>query len=87
MEFLLNVYKNIEKFNLIIEQDMILHDGVLKGVLYCRGENLSKIILIKINKEEKYLYLYFEIYKDWLIFFREKLNKKKEILNNLVQNL
>ncbi|MBZ7951077.1 motility associated factor glycosyltransferase family protein [Campylobacter sp. LH-2024] len=87
LEFLVKFYENIENFNSLIEQNLILHDGNLKNVLYCRGENLSKIILTKISEEEKYLSLYFVIYKDWLIFFREKLNEKKEILNNLVQNL
>lgn len=82
LEFLLNVYKNIENFNLSLEQNFIFRDGVLKGVFYIRGELLSNIIKKKQN--ENFYLLVFEVYKDWLALLIEKLNIRKESLQKII---
>ncbi|ENQ0328507.1 motility associated factor glycosyltransferase family protein [Campylobacter jejuni] len=83
LEFLLNVYKSIEKFNSFIDSNSTLYDGILKGVLFYRGFKLSEIILQKIKEEEKYLFLVIKAYKDWLLLFIDKLNIRKQSLEKL----
>ncbi|TEX97839.1 motility associated factor glycosyltransferase family protein [Campylobacter sp. US53] len=83
LEFLLNVYKSIEKFNSFIDSNSTLYDGILKGVLFYRGFKLSEIILQKIKEEEKYYFLAIKSYKDWLLLFIEKLNIRKQSLEKL----
>ncbi|EGK1211092.1 6-hydroxymethylpterin diphosphokinase MptE-like protein [Campylobacter jejuni] len=83
LEFLLNVYKSIEKFNSFIDSNSTLYDGILKGVLFYRGFKLSEIILQKIKEEEKYYFLVIKAYKDWLLLFIDKLNIRKQSLEKL----
>lgn len=83
LEFLLNVYKSIEKFNSFIDSNSTLSDGILKGVLFYRGFKLSEIILQKIKEEEKYYFLVIKAYKDWLLLFIDKLNIRKQSLEKL----
>lgn len=83
LEFLLNVYKNIEEFNFYLEENSVCIDGILKGVLFYRGFKISEIILQKIKEEKKYLFLIIKAYRDWLFLFIEKLNIKKQSLEKL----
>ncbi|EAI8345072.1 DUF115 domain-containing protein, partial [Campylobacter jejuni] len=76
-------YKNIQFFNSFLENSFIFNDGVLKGIFFKRGFELSKIIIQKIQKEENYLYLIVKVYKDWLILLIEKLNIRKQSLEKL----
>lgn len=55
LEFLINVYKNIENFNSFLEEKSVFCDGIFKGVFFNRGFKLSKIISQKIQ-EEKNIY-------------------------------
>ncbi|MFX3654453.1 motility associated factor glycosyltransferase family protein [Campylobacter sp. LH-2024] len=83
LEFLLNVYKNIENFDFFLKNSS-LNNGNLKGVLFLRGFELSKIIALKIKEEEKYLLLVIKIYKNWLVLLIEKLNIQKESLEKII---
>ncbi|MFY4734685.1 motility associated factor glycosyltransferase family protein [Campylobacter jejuni] len=83
LEFLHQCHKNIQFFNSFLENSFIFNDGVLKGIFFKRGFELSKIIIQKIQKEENYLYLIVKAYKDWLILLIEKLNIRKQSLEKL----
>ncbi|MBZ7953208.1 motility associated factor glycosyltransferase family protein [Campylobacter sp. RM9939] len=83
LEFLLNIDKNIEKFNFFLEQSFIYNDRVLRGVFLKRGFAFSEIIIQRIQEEEKYLRLMIKAYKDWLALLIEKLNIRKNILQKI----
>ncbi|WP_417903869.1 motility associated factor glycosyltransferase family protein [Campylobacter sp. LH-2024] len=83
LNFLLNVYKNIENFDSFLKNSS-LNNGNLKGVLFFRDFELSKIIALKIQEEEKYLLLVIKVYKNWLILLMEKLNIQKESLEKII---
>ena len=83
LEFLLNIDKNIEKFNFFLEQSFIFNDRVLRGVFFKRGFAFSEIIIQRIEEEEKYLQLMIKAYKDWLVLLIEKLNIRKNILQKI----
>ncbi|HAA1723039.1 TPA_asm: DUF115 domain-containing protein [Campylobacter jejuni] len=83
LEFLLNIDKNIEKFNFFLEQGFIFNDRVLRGVFLKRGFAFSEIIIQRIQEEEKYLQLMIKAYKDWLVLLIEKLNIRKKILQKI----
>ncbi|WP_373447872.1 motility associated factor glycosyltransferase family protein [Campylobacter bilis] len=77
--FLLNVFKNIENFNALIDSNTVLNDGILKGVLFYRGFELSKIISQKIKEEKQFLFLIIKTYKEWLALLIEKLDTRKKV--------
>ncbi|MBZ7931663.1 motility associated factor glycosyltransferase family protein [Campylobacter sp. RM12910] len=83
LEFLLNIDKNIEKFNFFLEQSFIFNDGLLRGIFLKRGFAFSEIIIQRIQEEEKYLQLMIKTYKDWLVLLIEKLNIRKNILQKI----
>ncbi|MBZ7967947.1 motility associated factor glycosyltransferase family protein [Campylobacter sp. RM9756] len=83
LEFLLNIDKNIEKFNFFLEQSFIFNDGLLRGIFQKRGFAFSEIIIQRIQEEEKYLQLMIKAYKDWLALLIEKLNIRKNILQKI----
>ncbi|MBZ7954704.1 motility associated factor glycosyltransferase family protein [Campylobacter sp. W0018] len=83
-EFLMSVYKNIEKFNSYLEFNSVFYDGILKGVFYFRGEGISKVLSAKIKDEREYLFLSIKVYKDWLVLLIEKLNIRKESLQKII---
>ncbi|MBZ7960063.1 motility associated factor glycosyltransferase family protein [Campylobacter molothri] len=83
LEFLLNIDKNIEKFNFFLEQSFIFNDGLLRGIFLKRGFAFSEIIIQRIQEEEKYLQLMIKAYKDWLVLLIEKLNIRKNILQKI----
>lgn len=83
LEFLLNIDKNIEKFNFFLEQSFIFNDGLLRGIFQKRGFAFSEIIIQRIQEEEKYLRLMIKAYKDWLVLLIEKLNIRKNILQKI----
>ncbi|MBZ7944405.1 motility associated factor glycosyltransferase family protein, partial [Campylobacter sp. RM13744] len=83
LEFLLNIDKNIEKFNFFLEQSFIFNDGLLRGIFLKRGFAFSEIIIQRIQEEEKYLQLIIKAYKDWLVLLIEKLNIRKNILQKI----
>ncbi|XGQ70155.1 motility associated factor glycosyltransferase family protein [Campylobacter hepaticus] len=83
LEFLSNVFKNIENFDILINHNSILNDGILKGVLFYRGFELSKIISQQIKEEKQFLFLMIKTYKDWLVLLIEKLDTKKKSLERL----
>ncbi|MBZ7969379.1 motility associated factor glycosyltransferase family protein [Campylobacter molothri] len=83
LEFLLNIDKNIEKFNFFLEQSFIFNDGLLRGIFFKRGFAFSEIIIQRIQEEEKYLQLMIKAYKDWLVLLIEKLNIRKNILQKI----
>ncbi|MBZ7945582.1 motility associated factor glycosyltransferase family protein [Campylobacter sp. RM10532] len=83
LEFLLNIDKNIEKFNFFLEQSFIYNDRVLRGIFLKRGFAFSEIIIQRIQEEEKYLQLMIKAYKDWLVLLIEKLNIRKNILQKI----
>lgn len=83
LEFLLNIDKNIEKFNFFLEQSFIFNDGLLRGIFLKRGFAFSEIIIQGIQEEEKYLQLMIKAYKDWLVLLIEKLNIRKNILQKI----
>ncbi|MBZ7970830.1 motility associated factor glycosyltransferase family protein [Campylobacter sp. RM3125] len=83
LEFLLNIDKNIEKFNFFLEQSFIFNDGLLRGIFQKRGFAFSEIIIQRIQEEEKYLQLMIKTYKDWLVLLIEKLNIRKNILQKI----
>ncbi|MBZ7966041.1 motility associated factor glycosyltransferase family protein [Campylobacter molothri] len=83
LNFLLNVYKNIENFDSFLKNSS-LNNGNLKGVLFFRDFELSKIIALKIQEEEKYLLLVIKVYKNWLILLMEKLNIQKRSLEKII---
>ncbi|EID8610774.1 motility associated factor glycosyltransferase family protein [Campylobacter jejuni] len=83
LEFLLNIDKNIEKFNFFLEQSFIFNDGLLRGIFLKRGFAFSEIIIQRIQEEEKYLQLMIKVYKDWLVLLIEKLNIRKNILQKI----
>ncbi|TKX30545.1 motility associated factor glycosyltransferase family protein [Campylobacter estrildidarum] len=84
LEFLANVYKNIENFDFLLEQIPLIDDGVLRGVLFARGNLLSEVIAKKTNDEQEYLLLFFKAYREWLNLFIEKFSKREAILSALV---
>lgn len=83
-EFLMSVYKNIEKFNSYLEFNSVFYDGILKGVFYFRGEGISRVLSAKIKDEREYLFLSIKVYKDWLVLLIEKLNIRKESLQKII---
>ncbi|MGH2267878.1 motility associated factor glycosyltransferase family protein [Campylobacter taeniopygiae] len=83
LEFLLNIDKNIEKFNFFLEQSFIFNDGLLRGIFLKRGFAFSEIITQRIQEEEKNLQLMIKAYKDWLVLLIEKLNIRKNILQKI----
>ncbi|MBZ7934575.1 motility associated factor glycosyltransferase family protein [Campylobacter sp. W0065] len=83
LNFLLNVYKNIENFDSFLKNSS-LNNGNLKGVLFFRDFELSKIIALKIQEEKKYLLLMIKVYKNWFILLMEKLNIQKRSLEKII---
>lgn len=83
LNFLLNVYKNIENFDSFFKNSS-LNNRNLKGILFFRDFELSKIIALKIQEEEKYLLLVIKVYKNWLILLMEKLNIQKRSLEKII---
>ncbi|MBZ7959004.1 motility associated factor glycosyltransferase family protein [Campylobacter molothri] len=83
LNFYYNVYKNIENFDSFLKNSS-LNNRNLKGVLFFRDFELSKIIALKIQEEEKYLLLVIKVYKNWLILLMEKLNIQKESLEKII---
>ncbi|MBZ7964170.1 motility associated factor glycosyltransferase family protein [Campylobacter sp. 2457A] len=86
LNFLLNVYNNIENFIFLINEKLVFCERILKGLLFHRGLESSKIIMKTNLEEKKYFILIFEVCKKWLVFFIEKMEIEKGILEKLVKN-
>ncbi|MFB1646080.1 motility associated factor glycosyltransferase family protein [Campylobacter molothri] len=84
LNFLSNIYKNIENFNFVLEKNEIFKEGVFRGIFFKRGFELSKIIVLKIQEEEKYLLSAIKVYKNWLILLIEKLIVIKQSLEKII---
>ncbi|MBZ7941327.1 motility associated factor glycosyltransferase family protein [Campylobacter molothri] len=84
LNFLSNIYKNIENFNFVLEKNEIFKEGIFRGIFFKRGFELSQIITLKIQEEEKYLLLMIKVYKNWLILLIEKLITIKGSLEKII---
>lgn len=77
--------KNIHKFNHTLAEDIFLNDGKLSFVFAKRGEMLSELLKARLVDEKEHLLHFINIYKEWLVFFEQKLQQKYMILNNFLQ--
>lgn len=85
LAFLQNVEKNIHNFNHTLAEDIFLNDGKLSFVFAKRGEMLSELLKARLVDEKEHLLHFINIYKEWLVFFQQKLQQKYMILNNFLQ--
>ncbi|HBD9090172.1 TPA: DUF115 domain-containing protein, partial [Campylobacter jejuni] len=81
IDFLKNTYESIKKFEIFLEENSFLNDGVLKGVIFHKGKLLSEVIVSKIEDEREYLLIYLTFYKQWLEIFIFRLQLKYDIYN------
>ncbi|QYH11183.1 motility associated factor glycosyltransferase family protein [Campylobacter jejuni] len=84
LDFLKNTYESVSKFESFLETNSFLNDGVLKGLVFCKGKLLSEVIASKIEGEKEYLLMYLKSYKQWLEIFIFRLQLKCDIYNFLV---
>lgn len=84
LDFFKNTYESVSKFESFLETNSFLNDGVLKGVVFCKGKLLSEVIASKIEGEKEYLLMYLKSYKQWLEIFIFRLQLKCDIYNFLV---
>ncbi|EAI2889568.1 DUF115 domain-containing protein, partial [Campylobacter jejuni] len=84
IDFLKNTYESIKKFEIFLEENSFLNDGVLKGVIFHKGKLLSEVIVSKIEDEREYLLIYLTFYKQWLEIFICRFQLKCDIYNFLV---
>ncbi|EOH4367619.1 DUF115 domain-containing protein, partial [Campylobacter jejuni] len=68
-------------FEIFLEENSFLNDGVLKGVIFHKGKLLSEVIVSKIEDEREYLLIYLTFYKQWLEIFIFRLQLKYDIYN------
>lgn len=82
LDFLQNIYKSIGDFNSILDDDMFIQDGILKGIFYYRGSFLSEAIKKDLKDEAYYLFSFISAYQKWLEKFTEKLEIKISIMKD-----
>lgn len=82
LDFLQNIYKSISDFNSILDDDIFVQDGILKGVFYYRGSFLSEVIKKDLKDEIYYLLSFIDTYQKWLEKFVEKMEVKISIMKD-----
>ncbi|RTJ25556.1 motility associated factor glycosyltransferase family protein [Campylobacter jejuni] len=86
LKILYNFNETMEDFITSINEKLCFFERIQKGLLSYKEFELSQIIAQKIKKDEEYFILIFIAYKKWLIFFIEKIEIEKGILQKLVKN-
>ncbi|EAI3823950.1 motility associated factor glycosyltransferase family protein [Campylobacter coli] len=77
--FLENTYQNINSFDLLLEENSFLNDGILKGMFFCKGQLLSQVIVKKIKDEKEYILELLRFYSQWLEIFINRVQLKYDI--------
>ncbi|BEJ56031.1 motility associated factor glycosyltransferase family protein [Campylobacter jejuni] len=77
--FLENAYQNINSFDLLLEENSFLNDGILKGMFFCKGQLLSQVIVKKNKDEKEYILEFLRFYSQWLEIFINRVQLKYDI--------
>ncbi|EOJ2641710.1 motility associated factor glycosyltransferase family protein [Campylobacter jejuni] len=79
LNFLYNVYQNILKFDLHLQQDKLMGDNSLKVLHGYKGKCLSEVIVLQIQDESQFLFKFIKAYSSFLKIFISKIQNRQEL--------